>query len=79
MPTQEQSERAKLGIRARRDAINTLVERHQDEFDELHRRNRLAVGLPPRSAGPSKAELEERIRKQRERLAKWEADLRLSS
>jgi hypothetical protein len=76
--TKEQSERAKAGIKARRDAINTLIERHQDEFDELHRKNRIGAGLSPRSAGPSKAELEERVRKQREKLEKWEAELRLS-
>jgi hypothetical protein len=77
--TQEQSDRAKAGIKARRDAINTLIERHQDEFDELHMKNRVAAGLPPRSSGPSKTELEERIRKQKEKLEKWEAELRLSS
>ena len=77
--TKEQSDRAKAGIEARRDAINTLIERHQDEFEELHMKNRVAAGLSPRSAGPSKAELEERIRRQRGRLEKWEAELRLTS
>lgn len=75
MPTPEERDRAKKGIRARQDAIKTLIERHQDEFDELHTRNRVALGLRPTSSGPSREALEERIRKQEERLAKWKADL----
>lgn len=79
MPTTAERDKAKKGIRARQDAIKTLIERHQDEFDELHAKNRVAAGLSPRSAGPSKEQLEERIRKQRERLEKWEAELKQAS
>lgn len=77
MPSTADRDKAKRGIRARQDAIATLIANHQTEFDELHARNRVALGLSPRSSGPSKSELEERIRKQKERLAKWEAELRL--
>lgn len=69
-------DRAKKGIRARQDAISTLIERHRDEFDELHMKNRVAAGLPPRTAGPSLEKLEERIKRQREQLARWEDQLR---
>ena len=75
-PTPEQSERAKKGIRARQDAIAELIKRHQEEFDELHTRNRVALGLPIAPQGPTRAELEERIRKQEERLEKWKEQLR---
>lgn len=77
-PTEEEKERLRRGIKARQDALNTLMERHRQEFDELHAQNRVAAGLSARSAGPSKAQLEERVKKQRERLAKWEAELRLA-
>lgn len=71
-------EKAKKGIRARQDAITTLISNHQQEFDELHARNRVELGLSPRSSGPTKEELQDRIRKQKERLAKWEAELELA-
>lgn len=78
MPTQAEKDKAKRGIKARQDAITTLIERHQEEFDTLHAQNRVDLGLPPRSSGPTRIELEERIRKQEERLAKWKAELRLT-
>ncbi len=78
MPTTAERDKAKRGIRARQDAIRALIEAHQEEFDMMHTRNRVALGLSPRSAGPSKEQLEERIRKTRERLGKWEAQLRVS-
>lgn len=74
----EAHERQQKGVRARRDAIQTLIANHQAEFDELVARNRVAAGLTPRASGPSAEALEERIRKQREKLAKWEAELRLA-
>lgn len=78
MASIDEKERTKRGIKARQDALRTLIANHQDEFDELHRKNRVALGLPLRSSGPTKAELEERIRKQREKLEKWEEELRLA-
>jgi len=78
MPSSDERDRAKRGIKARQDAIKTLIERHQTEFDELHARNRVAAGLSPRSAGPSKEKLEERIKKQEERLVKWRKELELA-
>lgn len=71
-------DKAKKGIKARQDAIKTLIERHQTEFDQLHASNRVALGLSPRSAGPSRAQLEERIKRQEERLAKWRQELDLA-
>jgi hypothetical protein len=79
VPTTAERDRAKKGIKARQDAIKTLIANHQVEFDELHAKNRIAAGLSPRSAGPTKQELEERIRRQKERLEKWEAELQLQS
>lgn len=72
----EAHERQQRGVRARRDAMQTLIANHQAEFDALVARNRVAAGLPPRASGPSLEALEKRIQKQRERLAKWEAELR---
>lgn len=79
MATPSERDRAKKGIKARQDAIKALISNHQQEFDELHAKNRVLAGLPLRSSGPSRQELEERIRKQRERLEKWEKELQLSS
>lgn len=78
MPTTAEKDRAKKGIKARQDALATLIANHQEEFDELHRKNRVAAGLPLRSSGPTRAQLEERIRKQEERLAKWKQELAAS-
>lgn len=75
----ENLERQRKGVQARRDAVATLIKTHQDEFDELVAKNRVALGLPPRANGPTKDELEERIRKQEERLEKLKRELRLAS
>ena len=71
-------QRQKKGVQARQEAIQALIANHQPEFDALVAKNRVALGLTPRASGPSKEELEERIQKQREKLAKWEAELRLA-
>ena len=78
MASPEEKDRAKKGIKARQDAIKTLIERHQTEFDEIHVRNRIALGLSPRSAGPNREQLEERIKRQKERLEKWQRELDLA-
>lgn len=78
MPSEADKDKARRGIKARQDAIATLIANHQGEFDELVTKNRVALGLPPRASGPSREALEERIRKQRERLERWEAELRLA-
>lgn len=78
MASPEEKDRAKKGIKARQDAIRTLIERHKTEFDELHASNRVAAGLSPRSAGPTKEQLEERVKKTREKLEKWERELNLA-
>ncbi len=77
-PTEDEKERLRKGIKARQAALRTLMDRHRPEFEELHAQARVAEGLPAKSQGPSRAQLEERVRKQRERLAKWEAELRLA-
>lgn len=79
MATNVDRDKAKRGIKARQDAIATLIANHQAEFDEMHAKNRIALGLPPRSSGPTRQQLEERIQKQREKLEKWEAELRLAA
>lgn len=77
--TKADREKAKKGIRARADALKTLIEKHQAEFDELHVKNRLAAGLAPTNTGPSKDELEAKIRKQEDKLAKDRELLRVLS
>ena len=62
-PKDEAHERQQKGVRARRDAIQTLIANHQDEFDRLVAQNRVAAGLSPRASGPSLEALEERIQK----------------
>lgn len=78
MPTTEERKRAKLGIKARNMAQAELIASHRAEFDALHAKHRTALGLSPRASGPTRAELEERIKKQEERLAKWKEELRLA-
>lgn len=78
MASPEEKDRAKRGIKARQDAIKTLIERHQTEFEELHAGNRVAAGLSPRSAGPTKAQLEERVKRTREKLERWQRELDLA-
>ena len=79
MPTTaDQKDKARKGIKARQDALTTLIANHQEEFDDLHAKNRIALGLSLRSSGPTREQLEERIRRQREKLEKWEAELRLA-
>lgn len=77
--TKADREKAKKGIRARQDAIKTLLERHREEFDTLHISNRIALGLPPTTQAPTAEKLAERIRKQEEKLAKDRELLRLVS
>ena len=77
--TKADREKARRGIQARQDAIKELIERHKPEFDEIHVANRLKAGLAPTNNGPSKAQLEEKIRKQEARLAKDRELLRLVS
>jgi hypothetical protein len=71
--------KASKGIKARAAAIKELQERHKGEFDELLVQHRMAAGLAPRNNGPSKAQLEARVRKAEERLAKDRDLLRLVS
>lgn len=78
MASTDERDKAKKGIKARQDAIKTLIERHQTEFDEMHARNRVALGLSPRSSGPSREKLRERIKRQEERLEKWRHELDLA-
>ena len=68
-------QRAKDGIKARRDAISTLIARHQEEFNQLVTANRVALGLPLKPQGPTKAQLEERIAREEEKLRKWREEL----
>lgn len=79
MPTEEERLRAKKGIRARQDAIKSLIEAHQAEFDELVRKNRVALGLSPHPSGLSPKQVEEKLQKARERVRKLEDDLRLAT
>ena len=72
-------DKAKKGIRARQEAVKILISRHQEEFDEIHIKNRLAAGLAPTNAGPSREELEAKIRKTEEKLAKDRELLRVLS
>jgi hypothetical protein len=75
MASLDEKDKAKRGIKARQDAVKTLIERHQPEFDELHVRNRVALGLSPRSAGPSVEKRKEQIQRLKERLEKWQREI----
>lgn len=69
-------DKAKKGIRARQDAVKALIEKYQQEFDEMHVANRMGLGLPPQSSGPSREKREQQIKAAKERIAKWEQELR---
>ena len=75
MTTDDPKDKAKKGIKARQDALNTLIANHQAEFDELVVNNRIALGLPRRPAGPSQEQLQQRVRRAEEQLAKWRREL----
>lgn len=77
MPTEEERNRAKKGIKARQDAIKALIANHQDEFDRIHAANRVAAGLPRRSAGPTVEVIEGRLKKAQEQMEKWQRELEL--
>lgn len=77
--TKTDREKAKKGIRARQESVKTLIERHKVEFNEILVSNRLAAGLAPTNTGPSRSQLEEKIRKQEAKLAKDRELLRLVS
>jgi hypothetical protein len=79
MTTPDESDRAKRGIRARQEAIRALIANHQAEFDEMHQKNRVDLGLPLRAQGPTVEQLKERIKRQEEKLEKWREELQRSS
>jgi hypothetical protein len=70
MSTTEHRERQRKGIKARNQAKEELIKRHEAEFDELVTRNRTALGLPPIATGPTREQLEVRIHKQEAKLAR---------
>jgi len=78
MATVDEKDKAARGMKARRDAMNTLIANHKDEFEELVVKNRVALGLPLKPQGPTPEELEERIRKQEAKLSKWRKQLEQS-
>jgi hypothetical protein len=79
MPTPAEKDRAKKGIKARQDALKTLITNHQAEFDELVANNRIAAGLPRRPSGPSQEQLQQRVQRAEEQLEKWRQELARSA
>lgn len=75
MASTEENDKAKRGIKARQDAVRTLITNHQQEFDDLHVRNRVALGLPLRSSGPTREQRAEQIRKLQDKIDKWKKEL----
>ena len=75
MTSPTDKERARLGIKARQDAIKALITKYQAEFDEMVTKNRVAAGLPLRPQGPTKQQLEERIAREEAKLEKWRKQL----
>lgn len=78
MPTEEERERAKKGIRARQDAIKTLIDRYAEEFQGLVESNRVALGLPRRPNMETPQQLEAKLRAAEERAAKLRRELELA-
>jgi len=62
-----QSEKQKLGIQASNEAKSELIKKHKDEFDELHRAKRTALGLNP-NPGSQALTLAEKIEKAQKHL-----------
>lgn len=79
MATEAERERAKKGIRARQDAIRSLIAAHQAEFDEAVTRNRLAAGLPARPQGATPEQIQAKIERAQRQMEKWREELRLTS
>ena len=77
--TPEQRDRAVKGRQAQINATNYILNKYKDEFEQRLIQERTAAGLPIRTQGPTRAELEERIRKQEQKLEKWREQLRLAS
>lgn len=75
MSTPAEKDRAKKGIKARNDAMKSLVANHQAEFDELVTRNRLALGLSRKPSGPTREQREASIKRAEEQIAKWRKEL----
>jgi hypothetical protein len=79
MATAAEKDRAKKGIKARQDALETLISNHQAEFDELVTRNRLALGLPARPQGATPEQIQAKIERAEKQMQKWREELRLAS
>jgi hypothetical protein len=75
MSTAADKDKAKRGIKARQDALKTLIGNHREEFEALVERNRLSLGLSRRPQGASDEVLEARIKRAREQMEKWEREL----
>ena len=75
MPTADERDRAKKGIKARHDAVTTLIANHREEFDEMVKNNRLALGLPAKPSGPTADEIKAKIARAEQQLRKWRQDL----
>jgi len=56
------SEKQALGIKASNEAKKEILTRHKEEFDELHRSKRQALGLNP-NPGSQALTLDEKIEK----------------
>ena len=70
--------KAKLGIRARQDAIRWLREKYADEFNKKVEDNRIALGLARRPNTKPVEQIEAELERQKERLKKKEEELKLA-
>jgi hypothetical protein len=75
MSTAADRDRAKRGIRARQEALKSLIANHREEFEGLVKKNRLALGLSARPAGPTVDDLKARIKRSEEQMEKWRREL----
>jgi len=74
----EDTSRAKLGIRARQDAVAFILEKYNDEFVKRHEENRVKAGLPRTTQGDSPEDLRAKLRKAEERAEQYRRRLEMA-
>ena len=78
MAKKEDTTRAKLGIKARQDAVKFILDKYHDEFVSKHEANRVAAGLPRTTQGDSPEDLRAKLRKAEERAEQYRRRLEMA-
>lgn len=63
--------KAKLGIKARQDALRSLIKNHQEEFDTMVEENRVSLGLSRRATNETPDEIRAKFERAQQRAEKY--------